>query len=222
MKNLAIPFVFLLVAVTTQCVLRSDSTVTSGDSRKQEGPEQRRDRARRLVSLLSSANETAAKAEKELLELAQQDPESRTIVLHEVVSASEVVLTKQVGNHQEQLVFWRSANRLFQQLHATEAIPLMIKFILDGDGYTGNGNNHYPGQDSLRILGVDSVPALARESINNPDVMTRIVVAGCLGDIGGPQAREALLRAKDSEKNQQVLFVIDRGLETIARESKQP
>jgi hypothetical protein len=220
MKNLAIPFVLFLAALATQCGPPSRSTSTPSESSKQESAENRRVRVRQLMSVLASENEAATNAEKDLLELAQQDASARTIVLNEVISATDAKLTKpSADNH---LTLWRSANRLFQRLHATEAIPLMIKFFWYGDGYGGNGTGHYPGRDSLIVLGVDAVPALSTELVNDPNVKTRIILADCLGNIGGPEARQALLLAKESEKSPEVLYAIELSLDAIARESKRP
>jgi len=218
--KLKILFITFVVATAIQCATKlhgDDSNLQSTRVAPTSGVTQDRERVPQLIAALGSEQDVIA--QNELLNLARSSPENRKVVIDELMLRTKEQLQNRQSNQQQVFRFWLSANQVFQKLHATEAIPLLISFISYGDGYAGNGLNHRPAQDSLLMLGPDAIPALSEALSNSPEPLTRMLVADCLGNIGGSEAQVALNRAKEHETNDDVIRYIDASLATIAREA---
>jgi hypothetical protein len=220
--KLKILFITFMVATAIQCATKlhaDDSNLQSTRVASNSGVTQDRERVPQLIAALGSETEQDVNAQNDLLNLARSSPENRKVVIDELILRTKEQLQNRQSNQQQVFRFWLSANQVFQKLHATEAIPLLISFISYGDGYAGNGLNHRPAQDSLFIMGPDAIPSLSEALSNSPEPLTRMLVADCLGNIGGSEAQVALNRAKEHETNGDVIRYIDASLATIAREA---
>src|SRR5258708_22825901 len=172
-----------------------------------------------IARLGSKSREERTRTENELLGLAARSLQTHRTIIDRLILRSEAMqLNRLQANSRDHFLVWLIANHLFQKLLATDAIDLLITNINYGDGYTGNGSDHYPGKDSLIILGADAVPQLSKALLINKDGWTRSQVALCLGNIGGAEAKLALEHALKTELDRDVGRYIEFSIATISRE----
>lgn len=177
-------------------------------------------RIRHLTSLLSSENEKESdEAQKELINLANQDSSTRQVVVDELISTAERLrLGDNAVLEPPSFRFWSGASEIFSKLRAVESIDLLINLIYCSDGMSNETASHRPAEDALIAMAELAVPKLAEALLHtdNPAIKRRVAI--CLGNVGGREARRALDQALQTETNQAVIHSIKIALSTIDRQ----
>lgn len=162
----------------------------------------------RMIKNLNSTNQEQRRLTKlQILSIAKQSAENRVRIVHE--------LTALLSQRQTPHGTWYDVADLLGDLRATEAIGELVKQLDYNNGILGLSNAHWPAVRALIKIGDAAVPELAK-ALKEGTVSIRGFAALALGQIGGPQARGALERALEIEKDQSVRASIRRSME-VAR-----
>jgi hypothetical protein len=174
---------------------------------------------RRLIARLSSKSEgERVEARTDLVRLASESPQNRAAVIDGLIRSAETLdLKNKSGLDIETFEFWAGASQIFSRLKAAEAIDLLIGCINCNCGIDKIPEGFMPAQNTLIEMGTIAVPKLSEALLHDDSGMIRGHVALCLGSIGGPEAKHALERAKQSETNKDVIHTVDLALSAIAR-----
>lgn len=172
-------------------------------------------RIRQLIANLSKQDQSES-AQNELLEIAERSTTNRDRVVQDLIAdvKSHERLNGQHLVLGESYNYWDCATRIFRRLEATEAIDLMIQCI-----YCGNGAERItdtPAFGALQVMGEKAIPKLSEALDQYPKDIVRGLVALCLGNIGGSEAKKALRNALRTETDADVIRDIKKGLFIIA------
>lgn len=108
----------------------------------------------------------------------------------------------------------RTAMTTLGDLHATEAVGVLIRHLTDLEGTTGLAEAWYPAIQALHKIGTPAIPALSH-ALNSSDPDTRQSAARALGSIGGERARSTLQLALSTERNENVRLMIQIALRPL-------
>lgn len=176
----------------------------------------------RVQSLISSLPEgyDGSQAQAELIRLAGQSPAHRELVIKKlIVAVGGLDLEGKLVLDVPTFGLWSRAAQIFGSLQATEAIDLLIRFIYCGNGLSSASFRHRPAEGALVAMGNMAVPKLSEALTHNGNPVIRRSVAECLANIGGPESKNALERALETESDPNVIHTIKLALAAIAREA---
>lgn len=177
--RLILPTLFLAGALLVVACNRGPVTTLSSDV-KQSTPTP--ETIQSLISSLSSENDDIRKqAEKRLIDLGRQSATKRVDVINQLLRAAESQDDLKTGKCLilREFNYWTSVTNIFAELHATEAIDLLITTIACGNGYTGSLLME-PSMDALIKLGPITKPKLQQALRREKNQYVRIQLDHCL------------------------------------------
>jgi hypothetical protein len=165
------------------------------------------DLSRMIKNLYSTNQEERRSTKLQILSIAKQSEENRAKISQD--------LTALLSQRATPYATWNDVADLLGDLRATEAIGELVKQLDYNDGTVGLSNAHWPAARALIKIGDAAVLELTK-ALTEGTASIRSHAARVLSDIGGPQARRALERALETEKDESVRASIRRSIE-VAR-----
>lgn len=200
----------LLLATANSCFstmprdvnsLSNQNTPQSGANVRVKQEQDGDHKVKTLVQRLGSDEELErGNAKKALRSLALESAQSRGKVVPELVKlfqGSDPSLRLSSPAHYDA---WRRAAELLGELHATEALDVLIACIECNNGLSGLSFERFPALKAIIAIGPDAVPKLT-EALRDGSPATRSYAASALGEIGGSDAKRALENALSSERD---------------------
>ena len=172
-----------------------------------------------MQQLLSGDYERSQKAQKALLNLAQQSAPCRQEVVRSLIREMDkpnLDFERQPSNY----YLWKEGSQVLADLKATEALDLLISHLDLTNGFHSASMAFQPAIVGVSKMGQAAVPKLALALQKNPKPRIRMAAAYCLTSIGGAAARDALRLAQSGETDQCVAKFIDISLNTFSYKSK--
>jgi HEAT repeat protein len=138
-------------------------------------------------------------AKKLLLTNARRSPECRKQVIAALMNAMDKANLDLVRD-QASFRSWLYGTELLGDLHATEALDLLVAHLDLNDG-TSFPLNHHPALVSVIRMGPTAIPKLNAVLSHDPDMKSRRYAAFCIAQIGGPSAVSVLQHALPLESD---------------------
>ena len=166
--------------------------------------------ARTVNKLYSKDRRERKEAKKQLTAIAGESVEARGQIIQALVTALEDPKT-----HEEDcFAAWSDVAELLGNLKATEAIHTLARHLDYSNGVVGLSLNHFPAAVALVRIGKPSIPSLAL-ALTDERPSVRASAARALGEIGGPQAIQALEHRRKTEADAEVKFHITAALSRL-------
>jgi HEAT repeat protein len=162
-----------------------------------------------LRRLYSERENDRANAVRRLEQLAQDSPDSRTVLVADLLHT--------VDDPRASFDTREAAMNILGDLRATEAVAALIRHLTDLHGLTGLSEHWYPAVHALHQIGSPAIPQLAKALFDHPDPRTRMYAAQALGSIGGKVAEEKLEQALPKEPIDYVRNMIKNQLWALRR-----
>lgn len=225
MNKLAIP----LQTIATLCLIcfcgshlnKIQETLTLGlrnSSQKSQSQVRSANEARirdLITRLFAETKEDKIQLKNQILAAANASSNDREIVIHELMRASEEHNSKNGPLLKpSDFQIWTISCEIFANLREVESIDLLVKYIYWGDALSDLGGAHRPAVYALSEMGPVAIPKLAEALLHRADPYSGCLIASCLAEIGGPDAKKALETARISETSKDVVDCINTAIST--------
>ena len=156
----------------------------------------------RLISNLYSANQQdRGLTKRQILTIAKESEVNRVRIIDELIAL--------LNQRKTPAGTWYDVADLLGELRATEAIDELVRQLDYNNGVIGFSNSHWPAVRALIKIGDAAVPELAR-ALNEGTASIKGRAASALGAIGGSEAKRALERALEKERDESIREAIRR------------
>lgn len=154
-----------------------------------------------MAALKQQERTNVAKVSESLLTKARTANGCRLQVIQTLIS-SMAQATNPAANQYENFFLWLHGASLLAELHATEALDLLIANIDFTDGWSASiKESHFPALAAILRIGQPAIPKLQAVLSSDPEPHRRKFAAFCIAYIGGGQAKKALQGALPREKD---------------------
>lgn len=144
--------------------------------------------------------EPIQRARNVLLQGASESAECRSAIIQMLMLEMDqpgLDFEKQPSNY----LLWREGSELLGDLHATEALDLLISHLHFNNGFHSASQVFQPAIRGVTKIGSAAIPKLSVALRENPNSRLRLAAAYCLTSIGGPSALETLREVEQTESN---------------------
>lgn len=162
--------------------------------------------------LSSGSIEKQKFAKDQLLIIAGESPQKRKLIIDTLLNQIKNLEKKDLMMSQRFFCFWESANYIFSETKAIEALDILIKYVHWNNGL----RQSEPAPSTLSILGRSkySKQAIAEisKSLHEGDTRLRWFMVIALIETGSPQSARILKNSLQNEKDEKIKELIISGL----------
>lgn len=178
------------------------------------------DHVRNALHQLSSGEYQAIEeARRTLLDFAKKSSACRRAVIRALMDNMDqpnLNLERQLSNY----YVWREGSQLLGELHAVEALDLLISHLDMTNGLHSASQVFQPAILGVRQMGPAAIPKLTVALLQSHKTSIRMAAAYCLTDIGGTSAMKALRKAQEVETDKCVTRFMHISLSTFSYKNK--
>src|SRR5215510_6137568 len=149
-----------------------------------------------LRDLYSTKDRVRSKSGEKFRAMAKRSPAARNQVIR--------ALSKVLDDPKANFLTRYDAAEILGELNPAEAVDTLIQHLDINNGTVGLSLSHFPALKAVVAVGKPAVPKLARALLDSKPSI-RGYAALALGVIKGSQAKKALERALETEKDEEVI-----------------